>query len=95
MAYDATHPSTYALFRLSNDQLRRRGLSPEQIAELRRVQRDAPPATSLDEVKAATKALEQAVVTEPPAPSLPRRTATHGVGIAQRAPAPGNAEPES
>ena len=55
MPYDATNPEHFALFGLNYAQLRRRGLSDTEIADLRQAQRDAPPASSAADVAAAAQ----------------------------------------
>jgi hypothetical protein len=51
--FDASNPEDFALFGLTNAQLRRKGLSDAAITALRSTQHAAPPATSAAEVKAA------------------------------------------
>lgn len=74
--YDPTNPDHRALMWLTNEQLRKRGISDEQIAELRSAQQNAPadttpPASSPAPSLVAT-ALDQGASTPPI--QRPRRT---------------------
>lgn len=80
MAYDPTHAATFELFGLNNAQLARRGLSPAQIQELRSVQRAAPAARTVEEVRELVKA--QQAGQEALAPSVPRRAKAESTGMA-------------
>jgi acyl-[acyl carrier protein]--UDP-N-acetylglucosamine O-acyltransferase len=86
MAYDPTHPSTFALFGLNNAQLARRGLSPAQIQELRSVQHNAPAARTVEEVRELVRAQqagkEALAAAEPAAPAVPRRAKAEATGVA-------------
>lgn len=64
MAYDASDPKTFELFGLNDAQLRRKGLTPEQIQDLRKVQHSAAPARTAEEIKEATKPVRRATRSE-------------------------------
>lgn len=83
--YDATKAATFNLFQLNNAQLLARGLSAQDVAELRQVQREAPPARTVEEVRAALASREAADETPQPldtAPSIPRRVRSEVTGMA-------------